>query len=392
METKHREPVAACLETELQSVVNELRLQKFAIDEHAIVAITDPSGVITYVNEKFCQTSKYSREELLGKTHRIINSGYHPKSFFEEMWKTISSGRPWRGEVCNKAKDKTLYWANTTIVPFHDENGKITSYTAIRADITERKATELKLEEANVNLRKTNEELEQFVYTVSHDLKSPIVTLQGYLNLLRADIANERHDRIEGCIDRLDAASVKLRDCVNDLLELTRLGYVSSEPVDVDLNALVARLLRSHDLEIRELNIEVLVDDALPKVRCDPQQMEEIMDNLVSNALKYGSSEPGPVLEIRGQDKESEFWICVRDNGAGIDPRYQKKVFKIFERLDSAKSGTGIGLSIVKKMVEQMGGRVWIESAVGEGTAFWLSIPKACDSACVHDVSKRGIL
>jgi len=391
METTHRELTTAGFDAEMQSVLNQLQLQKFALDEHAIVASTDPSGVITYVNDKFCQISKYSRDELIGQTHGIINSGQHPKPFFVEMWKTISSGRTWHGEICNKAKDNTLYWVNTTIVPFHDEHGKITSYTAIRADISERKATELKLEVANVNLRKTNEELEQFIYTVSHDLKSPIVTLQGYLSLLRTDIANERYDRFNGCIDRLDAASVKLKECVNDLLELSRVGYGASDPVDIDMKILAAKILHLHELEIRELGFEVMVEDTLPTIRFDAQQMEEILDNLVTNAMKYGSGAPSPVLKILGQEKENEFRICVRDNGNGIDPRYQEKVFKIFERLDTTKSGNGIGLSIVKKMVENVGGRVWIDSQPGEGTAFWLSIPRIFDSACMQSVSQRGI-
>ena len=364
------------LEVELKSVVNELRLQKFAIDEHAIVAITDPAGIITYVNDKFCCISKYTREELIGRTHRIINSGHHPKSFFVEMWITIASGETWHGEVCNRAKDGTLYWVDTTIVPFKDSSGKVTSYTAIRADITERKAAEEGLARANEKLQKTNEELEQFVYTASHDLKSPIVTLQGYLDLIRKDIENDRADRVPGFIDRLDTACGKLRKCVNDLLELSRAGYVTFQPETIRMREFLAKLLRSHDLEIREIGVDVRVQEELPDIVFDRQRLVDVLDNLVTNALKYGMTADEPVLSIHAHETEAEVRFCVQDNGAGLNPDYHDRIFNIFERIDTSRGGTGIGLAIVKKIMTNQEGRVWIESEPGEGAAFWVAFPK----------------
>src|SRR3954452_22466274 len=211
----------------LRRSLKELADIKFALDESAIVAITDQRGIINYVNDKFCEISKYSREELLGQDHRIINSGYHSKDFIRNLWQTIGSGRVWKGELKNKAKDGSFYWVDTTIVPYLGEDGKPSQYIAIRADITERKAAEQALHKAQDDLqnhattleatietrtaalRETIGELEAFSYSVSHDMRAPLRAMQSFAKILEEDCGEQLDATGREYTNRISSAAAR---------------------------------------------------------------------------------------------------------------------------------------------------------------------------------------
>lgn len=353
---------------------NEIRLQQNALDEHAIVAITDPRGVITYVNDKFCQISKYSAEELVGRTHRVINSGFHPKEFFEEMWSTIKSGAVWHGEVCNKAKDGSLYWVDTTIVPFRSPENEITRYVAIRNEVTHIFEVEQQLAQANKELNLSNGEIEEFVYTVSDDLKSPLVTIQGFSGAMQKDIESDRYDRINRFADQIVNAAARMCVTISDLLELSQTGRGEHLPTRVDSGEVVREVLDQLHAQIEEKNALIELDDDMPVMLADRVRAVQVFQNLIANALRYGCREDRQcIIRIGGTTNETETTIYVSDNGPGIDTRYQETIFGLFQRLSNEPGGTGIGLAIVHRIATVHGGRAWVESSQGDGSTFYVT-------------------
>lgn len=353
-----------------------LRDHKQALDHFAIVAETDAKGTITYVNEMFCEVSGYSAEEMIGQNHRMLNSGHHPKSFFVEMWRTISSGKPWRGEIKNRAKDGSYYWVDTSIFPFLDSEGKVEQYLAIRRVITDRKEQEEAIRKANEELAMANDEMERFVYTASHDLKSPIVTIRGFIGHLKQDVLNERTDRVLNFVDRIEAATLKMQSHIDDLLDLSRIGRVRHESEEIEIGDLVVSIVHDHIDKVKDKHAKVVVEPQMPVVYAVREQMVQVFDNLIVNALKYGCSGESPEIRIGSKVMDDDIAFYVEDNGQGIAAEYQSKIFELFQRLETKENGTGVGLALVKRVMELNKGIVWVESEPGHGAKFWVSFPK----------------
>ena len=473
-----------------------LEFYKRAIDSHAIVSVTDVHGIITYVNEKFCELAKYSPSELIGKSHFIINSGYHDKAFFQQLWSTILSGKTWQGEIRNRAKDGSIYWVAASIVPFLNEQNQPFQFVAIRNDITRLKEQERELsnffrlsvdllcisskegkilkvsesfpealgmteeellkksfldlihpedrlativemeklsaggisvdfenryrrkdgtylqlswkgsmnledgliygtatditqkKEIEEKLIRSKIEMEKarakdiFLANMSHEIRTPLNAIAGFNELLRqTNLDREQQAHIE----IIGNALKNLNVIINDILDLSKLesGKLELEKQPFCIEVLVKQVVRMHLARARAKNLKLMlsVDSEIPEyVIGDETRLSQILINLVSNAVKF-TSEGGISVEVTelervGQDVKIRF--CVRDSGIGID---SSKLNMVFERFTQAEDyttrmygGTGLGLNIVKSLIELHKGELRVESKPGKGSEFTFEV------------------
>ena len=240
------------------------------------------------------------------------------------------------------------------------------------------KENEKKLEALLAELAAKNAELETFVYSVSHDLKTPIVTIEGFIGALREDFGNLISKDGEKYLDYIGDAARKMELLINDLLELSRIGRLTVKKTEFPFGDLISEVLKTLQPRIEERGIQVNVEEKLPLVYGEKKRLVQVVENLVSNAVKYlGKENPCPRIEVGVRENDDQKVFFVRDNGIGIEERYFEKIFEVFQRLPAAKKigeGTGIGLAIVKRIIEHHGGRVWLESDIGKGTTFFFTL------------------
>lgn len=241
--------------------------------------------------------------------------------------------------------------------------------TDLSLEIEERKARELELENKNA-------ELERFTYTVSHDLKSPLITIKGFAGSVMKDVHNGRFDRIDRDLQRITEAADKMGALLNDLLELSRIGRMINQPTACSMHDIVREAMRILEEPLTTHNVTVTIQPDLPDVTVDKMRMVEVMQNLLENAIKYRTTEAAPVVEIGMQETSRGPAFFVRDNGIGIEQSYLETIFGLFNKLDTRSDGTGIGLALVRRIIEFHGGRIWAESqGPGMGSSFYFTLP-----------------
>jgi PAS domain S-box-containing protein len=346
----------------LRESVTRLEEIRYAIDQAAIVAATDQRGLITYANDKFCEISGFSRDELLGQDHRIINSGFHPKEFFRDLWRTIAQGRIWRGEIRNRAKDGSIYWVDTTIVPFLDARGKPWQYLAIRSDITARKEAE-----AQLTARAALIHLGELAAVVAHEVRNPLAGLRASLEVLRSRLPATQKEReiLQAMIQRIDVLNAK----VSDILRFARprtpvLGAVEVGPLASEAIATARAATKGDCPEL------VLTADHI-MVQTDAEMLRAALLNLLLNACQSG----GSTVEVSISRAGTACLISVADRGTGIPDDVRERVFDAF--FTTKPSGTGLGLPIVKRLMELQQGTVSLRPREGGGTVAELTIPLA---------------
>jgi PAS domain S-box-containing protein len=354
---------------------------KFAFDQHAIVAITNPNGDITFSNQKFCDISGYELEELLGKNHRVLNSGTHPKAFFVEMYQEIVNGKIWHGEICNRRKNDELYWVKTTIVPFLNNQNKVTSYISIRTDITERKKDAEKLKVALRKAELATESKTQFLATMSHEIRTPLNGVIGMATLLSD--TNLDDDQKE-YVQIIEKSSQILLSIINNILDLTKIEseQVELESLTLDVMETFNNCLNIFDIQAKQKGIELTKNysnDIPQYLLGDVTRLQQIVFNLLGNALKFTSQGfiDFSLIVKSKKDKEIILQGCVSDSGIGIPKNKLNQLFKPFSQADSSTTrkygGTGLGLAICEKLLKLMGGEIWVESEEGKGSKFFFT-------------------
>ena len=361
-----------------EAAYQELAEQKFALDQHSIVAITDAKGTITFANQKFSEISGYDMTELIGQNHRILNSGYHDKEFFKNMYQTIASGEVWNAEVCNRTKRGYLYWMDTTIVPFKGEDGRPKSYIALRTDITERKKAEAELIQAKEDAEAATRQKSEFLANMSHEIRTPMNGVIGMTGLLLdTPLDAKQYNYAESTMKSAEA----LLAIINDILDFSKIeaGKMELELLPFNILTLMEDVSELMAMKCQKKNIEMLLrfkPGTETHVVGDPGRIRQILLNLLSNAIKF--TEEGSILLTVESDEIVDgfttFSVSVTDTGIGINDDKLDTVFNKFDQEDGSTTrkygGTGLGLAICKQLCELMQGDIKVESQKGYGSVF----------------------
>lgn len=342
-------------------------LQNLLEAANDLVYTLDLKGNFTYLNPRI-EDFGYTADELLGKHFLTILAEKHRGGRFK---KSIQEKVRQSYEVEVKTKDGMVKDCVISTSPLLDHAGKATGLLGIMRDITEKK-------KAEEELRKKNEELENFVYVVSHDLKVPMISLQGFTSVLLEDYHEKLGEEGRRYLERIKANTRHMEVLILDLLALSRIGWVVNPFKDVSSLEIVKRLFRNLKQRLEKNRIDISVGDILPTIHCDEDRMYQVFENLLLNAIKFIGEVENPKIEIGYEDKDEFHQFYVRDNGIGIDPKYHRKIFEIFQRLKEIEDeeGTGIGLVIVERIVKNHGGKVWVESEKGKGATFYFTLAK----------------
>lgn len=470
---------------------------KEVLDKHSIVIITDKQGIITYVNERFCELSHYSKQELLGQNANVVNSSYHTASFWLNLWQTITQGKEWQGEIRNKAKDGSHFWVDMVITPLVDEQGKVEEYIAIRKDIsqskqieaqmrfdayilsqvndavvgldtaykvnywnqgaarqyglateqvigkplsevytslwinpgdeaiamqalaqngnckveiihrlkngvelyveattqvmfneqgentgllalirdiTKRKKAEQVLHTTLQELEKKNYELDNYVYKVSHDLRAPLTSMQGLLNLIKLESSLEVKQQY---LTLIESRVSKLDEYIQSILYHAKMVNAAIEITSIDIEKIIQECFE----ELKHFNnwhrVKLTVQIEGNSSFCnDAFRLTVILKNIITNAVKYMNVEAAQsYLHFGIEIKAANILIKVADNGIGIEEEYIDKIFNMFFRATTSSQGSGLGLYIVKQAIEKLNGSIRVESTRGKGTVFKIELP-----------------
>ena len=351
---------------------------KLALDESSIVAMTDHGGIITFANDKFCEISKFSREELIDQNHQIVNSGYHSKAYIKRIWVTIAHGKTWKGDIKNKAKDGSYYWVNTTILPFLDDQGMPYQYISVSNDITNQKNAENDLIHAKEVAELSVRSKEQFLANMSHEIRTPMNGIIGFSKILEEEITDPLHKEY---LNSIKSSGENLMVLINDILDFSK---IESNKMEIEKTvfsiyktvetviSLLAPKCKEKGIKLISENIHTFPENLIG----DPTRLGQILINLIVNAVKF--TEKGSVElrieKINETPKDIKLKFTIIDTGIGIPSNKLETIFESFTQASNETTrkfgGTGLGLTITKRLIELQGGELCVKSEDGEGSEF----------------------
>ncbi|MDO9301337.1 MAG: PAS domain S-box protein, partial [Anaerolineales bacterium] len=365
------------LQKQSEELLKETLLQQTAILNSIpdMAWLKDKNGLYVAVNEQFSKKAGREIEDIIGKTDfEIWESGFASKYHKDDL-EVMESGQRKHAEEPQIDSSGRRYWVENTKTPILNVVGEVVGTVGIAREITERKRAELERETLIIELEAKNAELERYTYTVSHDLKSPLVTIRGFLGYLEKDALAGNTKKVKDDIKRIENATQKMQELLNDLLELSRIGRMMNQSTDALFTELVKDATELAHGQIEAGNVLIEIHDTPAIAHGDRTRLTEVIQNLVDNAVKFMGDQPKPHITIGATTNEkNETVFFVRDNGIGIDSQYHERIFTLFSKLNADTEGTGIGLTLIKRIIEVHKGRIWLESEIGKGTTFYFTL------------------
>jgi PAS domain S-box-containing protein len=362
----------------------------------ATVVITDMRGRIQYVNPVFSTLTGYAAEEVIGKTPRMVKSGFHSKSFYQELWETIRSGRQWNGKICNRKKNGEIYWEQTSISPVRNEHGEITHFVAVKEDITKLLEYEAELKQAKESAESANRAKSDFLASMSHELRTPLNAIIGFSEVIKEQYFGPLTEKQEEYVTDILNSGKHLLDLINDILDLSK---IEAGKMVLELSPVpIAALVRSGLTMVRGkaakhgISLDLEIESALEEIQipADERKLKQVLFNLLCNAVKFTPDGGAVRLAVRrraGGDVVSSaatgadlLEISVSDTGIGVEPADQEKIFEPFYQVGQGQTnkppGTGLGLPVSRELVELHGGILRVQSrGKNQGSTFLLTIP-----------------
>ena len=365
--------------TERKHAEEELRKLSSAVEQSPVsVVITDPDGIIEYVNPKFTEVTGYSIEEALGQNPSILSAGIQSSEFYKALWDTIKDGCIWQGEFANKRKNGEIYWENAVISSIRNDENRVSHYVAVKEDITERKQKDQELKEAKEAAEVATQAKSDFLANMSHEIRTPMNAIIGMSHLC---LGTELKPRQKDYIEKVYTSAQSLLGIINDILDFSKIeaGKLEIESIPFRMDEVLDNLGNLIALKAQEKGLELLFDthpDVPKALLGDPLRLGQILLNLTGNAVKF--TENGEIVvrtePLRITEEAVEIRVSVQDTGIGMTREQCNRLFQSFSQADTSTTrkygGTGLGLAISKKLTELMAGRIWVESEPGAGSAF----------------------